>query len=125
MYIPGTVDKLCLCCEKPLKGRSDKKFCDDYCRSNYNHKLNIDANPLIRKINNTLKKNRRILQELNSRDGVTTKVSRQKLIDKAFHFKYYTHTYTNKKGTLYYFCYEYGYLPLENDMFLIVKHNEK
>ena len=27
--------KLCLTCNKPVKGRTDKKFCDDYCRNNY------------------------------------------------------------------------------------------
>ena len=29
--------KVCLACGKPLKGRIDKKFCDDYCRNNYNN----------------------------------------------------------------------------------------
>jgi hypothetical protein len=29
--------KTCLFCEKPVKGRSDKKFCDDYCRAAYNN----------------------------------------------------------------------------------------
>ena len=125
MNSPDIASKVCLCCDKPLKGRIDKKFCDDYCRSNYNHKLNSDASPVIRKINNALKKNRRILEEMCSRKGPTTKVSKQKLIEKAFQFTYYTHTYTNKKGMVYYFCYEYGYLPLENDMYLIVKHIEK
>jgi hypothetical protein len=122
---PVIVSKTCLCCDKPLKGRIDKKFCDDYCRSNYNYKLNATASPIVRKINNALKKNRRILEELSSREGVAIKVSKQKLLEKAFHFTYYTHTYTNKKGSVYYFCYEYGYLPLENDMFLIVKGKEK
>jgi hypothetical protein len=29
--------KKCLACNKTLRGRADKKFCDDYCRSNYNN----------------------------------------------------------------------------------------
>ena len=124
MNSTGTIPKPCLCCEKPLKGRIDKKFCDDYCRSNYNHKLNSGSNPLIRKINNCLKKNRRILEELCSPESIN-KVSKQKLIEKAFHFNYHTHTFTNKNGAVYFFCYDYGYLPLQNDLLLIVKHNEK
>ena len=30
-------NKKCLSCGKLLKGRVDKKFCDDYCRNNYNN----------------------------------------------------------------------------------------
>jgi len=30
-------NKTCLACGKILKGRVDKKFCDDYCRNNYNN----------------------------------------------------------------------------------------
>jgi hypothetical protein len=34
-----TEAKKCLACGKQLKGRIDKKFCDDYCRNgNYLHK---------------------------------------------------------------------------------------
>ena len=29
-----------------------------------------------------------------------------------------------KSGKTYFYCYDYGYLPLENDWFLIVKRNE-
>ena len=125
MMNAGSVAKVCLCCDKPLKGRIDKKFCDDYCRSNYNHKLYNDASPLVRKINSTLKKNRRTLEEMSSGEGNSAIVSKQKLIEKSFHFNYFTHTYTNKKGTVYFFCYEYGYLPLANDLYLIVKSKEK
>ncbi len=58
--------KNCLACERPIKGRTDKKFCDDSCRNNYNNRLNSDATPLIRNINNILRKNRRILLDLLS-----------------------------------------------------------
>ena len=52
------------------------------------------------------------------------KANKEKLQRLGFQFKYFTHTYTNKKGTIYYYCYEYGYLPLENDWYLIVKAKE-
>ena len=28
---------VCLNCKKELEGRSDKKYCDGYCKSNYNY----------------------------------------------------------------------------------------
>jgi hypothetical protein len=111
----------CLCCGKPVKGRSDKKFCDDYCRAAYNNQLNSAANNFIRNVNNALGKNRRILESFLAEGEATAKTNRDKLIEKGFQFKYHTHLYSTKKGDTYFYCYEYGYLPLENNWFLIVK----
>ncbi len=118
-------DAKCLQCEKVLKGRSDKKFCDDYCRAAYNNDLKSAANNYVRNINNALGKNRRILQTLLPETEQMKKTTRDKLLELGFQFKYGTHNYTNQKGNVYFFCYEYGYLPLENDWFLIVKRNEE
>tara|TARA_R110000823_G_scaffold315703_1_gene450743 strand:+ start:38612 stop:38830 length:219 start_codon:yes stop_codon:yes gene_type:complete len=70
-----------------------------------------------------LRRNRRILEELNP-DG-KSKTTRNKLIEKGFDFNYHTSTYTTKAGATYYFCYEYGYLPLEGDTFALVKKLEE
>ena len=56
------IKKLCLTCSKPIKGRTDKKFCDDYCRNNYNNQLKSSTTNINKNINNTLGKNRRILE---------------------------------------------------------------
>lgn len=117
--------KLCLFCEKPLKGRSDKKFCDDYCRAAYNNDLKSAANNNIRNVNNALGKNRRILESLLPEGEATAKASRDKLIEKGFQFKYHTHLYQTKTDKTYFYCYEYGYLPLDNNWYLIVKKNEE
>jgi hypothetical protein len=117
--------KTCLLCEKTLKGRSDKKFCDDYCRAAYNNELKSAANNYIRNVNNALGKNRRILECLLPEGEATAKANRDKLIEKGFQFKYHTHQYCAKNGKTYFYCYEYGYLPLENNWFLIVKRNKE
>src|SRR5215210_5414993 len=104
--------KVCLECSKPLKGRVDKKFCDDFCRNSYNNKLNSDSNSYVRNLNNILRRNRRILEEMIPATDEMAKTTRQRLLGKGFNLKYMTHTYTNKKGNTYCFCYEYGYLPL-------------
>jgi len=113
--------RLCLNCEKPVKGRTDKKFCDDYCRNSYNNQLKSNTTNLVRNINNALGKNRRILENQFTEGEEMTKTTKQKLIQKGFQFKYFTNTYTNKKGNVYFFCYDLGYLPLENDWYLLVK----
>jgi predicted nucleic acid-binding Zn ribbon protein len=116
--------KACLSCGKPVKGRTDKKFCDDYCRNTYNNQAKSDVNNYIRNINHALSRNRRILESLVPEKEEMTKTTRDKLQQLGFLFKYITHTYTNRKGNTYCFCYDYGYLSLENDWYLVVKRKE-
>jgi hypothetical protein len=117
--------KNCLTCDKSIRGRSDKKFCDDYCRNNYNNQLKTANSGQVRLINNVLAKNRRILEGLLTSDKETAKASRDQLLLKGFSFIYITHTYTTKSGKTYFYCYEYGYLPIDNDWYLIVKRKEE
>lgn len=116
--------RLCVTCDKPLKGRTDKKFCDDYCRNNFNNQLKAGTTNQVRNINNALGKNRRILESILNPGEETAKITKEKLLQKGFLFKYITHLYSNKKGNTYYFCYDLGYLPLDNDWFLVVKRKE-
>lgn len=113
--------KLCLECGEPFNGRVDKKFCSDLCRNAHNNKLNSDSTNYVRNITNILRKNRRIMSEFLT--GETAKVSQQKLIDKGFNFNYYTHIVTTKEGKNYKFCYEYGYLAIDGNYYLLVKRN--
>lgn len=115
----------CLACDKPLKGRTDKKFCGDYCRNSYNNQLKAAKNNLVRNINNALGKNRRILESFFNPKEDIAKTHKDKLLQKGFQFKYMTHTYTNKKGNVYFFCYDLGYMPLDNDWYLLVKRKEE
>lgn len=111
--------KQCLECGEKLIGRIDKKFCSDGCRNTYNNRLNKDSKNLIRNVNNKLRKNYRILELLNPNQK--TKVSRNKLIEKGFDFNYITSIYTTKAGKVYYFVYDQGYLPLEDEYYALVK----
>ena len=120
-----TPPALCLACNKPVKGRTDKKFCDDYCRNNYNNQLKSAATNLVRNINNALGKNRRILESIIPTVEETFKTTKEKLLQKGFQFKYFTNSYTNKKGDVYLFCYDYGYLPIGNDWYLLVRRKEE
>ncbi|MDC6350344.1 hypothetical protein PP178_02180 [Zeaxanthinibacter sp. PT1] len=110
----------CKECSTAIAGRADKKFCSDYCRNAYHNQLNKDSNNLLRNINNRLRKNYRILESFSLRDG-KTRTTKNRLLDKGFDFEYITNLYTTKKGAIYYFVYDLGYLPLDNDFFMIVK----
>lgn len=115
------MQKACPECGEKILGRIDKKFCSDYCRNAYNNNLNKDSKNLLRNINNRLRKNYRILEELNPNDK--TKSTKSRLLTKGFSFEYFTSIYTTKSGNVYYFVYDQGYLPLENDYYALVKRN--
>lgn len=122
MLINSTLGS-CRACHKPLRGRTDKKFCGDYCRSAFNNQLKAATNNVMRNINNALRKNRKILEILSSAGTIT--ISRDVLLKMGFQFKYFTYTDDSLQGITYYFCYEYGYTVLENSTYLIVKQKEE
>jgi len=115
------MEKQCLECNSSLFGRADKKFCNDSCRNSYNNRHNKDSSNLMRNINNTLRKNWRILNQLNP--DQKTKTTKTKLLQLGFDFNFFTHIYTTKTGTIYYFIYDQGYLPLENEFYALVKRD--
>lgn len=108
----------CLECQLKLSGRKDQKFCSDYCRNTYNNRLNEDATNYMRRINNILRKNRRILEGLNPTGKRT--VDGILLAEEGFNFHYFTNTYTTRKGATYFFCYDQGYLRTANDQYMLV-----
>ena len=112
----------CLECNEPIKGRADKKFCSDTCRNAFNNNFNRDSTNLMRRVNRTLRKNRLILSNLNPNGK--SKATKRTLLKNGFNFDYHTNTYSTKNGKTYYFCYEQGYLPLDNEIYALVIKQE-
>ncbi len=115
------MEKSCPECGEKLRGRTDKKFCSDYCRNTHHNKQNKETTNLIRNTNNLLRRNHRILEELNP--GDKTSVTRTKMLARGFNFEFFTNIYTTKTGKQYFFIYDQGYLKLENDYYALVKRN--
>ena len=113
------MERQCPECGNKIIGRADKKFCSDACRNAHNNSLNKDHKNLVRNINNRLRKNYRILEALNTKDK--TKTTKEKLLRLGFNFEFFTSTYTTKTGSVYFYLYDQGYLPLDNDYYLLVK----
>ncbi|MGV3546064.1 MAG: hypothetical protein ACO1N4_03310 [Pedobacter sp.] len=113
------MNRFCLDCHSQIKGRADKKFCDDQCRNNYNNKRKSEDGESIRKINQILNRNRKFLRE--ETDNGNARVSKESLSKKGFDFDYHTHYYLAPTGSVYVFCYEYGYTMVENDEVLLLK----
>lgn len=121
--MPAAEPRTCLECGEVLHGRADKKFCNDGCRSLFNYSANNTTINFVRNVVNILRRNRRILEELVV-EGKPVRVHREKLLLKGFDFNYHTHMHRTVAGHNYVFCFEYGYLSLENDWFALVLREE-
>jgi hypothetical protein len=75
----------------------------------------------MRNINNKLRKNYRILSELNANADGKSKTTRAKLMSKGFDFEFFTNILNTKSGNTYYFLYDQGYMVLDNDFYMLVK----
>lgn len=114
--------KTCLQCGTEIKGRADKKFCDDSCRNIYNNNASKDITNLMRNVNRVLSKNRKILADLNPNGKMRT--TREKLIAKGFSFNHFTGIYETKEGRRYYYVYDQGYFFTDDNgqhLFLVEK----
>ena len=99
----------CLNCNETLEGRIDKKYCSDYCKSNYHYEKNKKKeDSFFKQVDKQLKLNRRSLKNFNL-SGKST-VRKEKIIQAGFNPNIFTHYWKNQKGDVYLFCYEYGFL---------------
>lgn len=115
--------KTCCYCDKTLEGRSDKKFCDPYCKSAYHYQKSLEQSPkFYHKVDNQLKTNRRILKQFNKAGKSTVRASI--LIDEGFDPNFFTHYWKTNKGDVYLFVYEFGFLRQtehQKDKYLLIK----
>lgn len=117
------MERACPECGDKIIGRADKKYCSDSCRNAHNNNQNKDSKNVMRNINNRLRKNYRILEKLNPEEK--TRMAKATLERAGFDFNYFTSIYTTKAGTIYYFVYDQGYLPLEGDFYALVKRTTR
>lgn len=114
-------EKLCSYCSKILRGRTDKKFCNDQCRNTFNNQRNASWNNIMRNINYILSKNRRILHSLFllNEDEPSVYTLNQLLL-MGFQKEYFTHEVVIK-GKLCKAVYDYTIIEKKEKMFTIIK----
>jgi hypothetical protein len=116
-----TEKRTCQQCGDTIRGRSDKRFCDDTCRNRFHNKVNSDEDQFIRQVNSILKRNRKILRSVWPEGSEYLNCDRQDLLRLGFRFGYHTHSCRSAKGQPYHFCYEFGYTRLRADSLVVVK----
>ena len=99
----------CLNCKAEVIGRSDKLFCNVYCKSSFQYKKKKEEEKsLFETIDKQLKQNRKLLKSFNKAGKAV--VRKEEILKEGFNPNYFTHFWKNKKGDVYLFCYEFGFL---------------
>lgn len=111
----------CKICKKDLVGRTDKLFCSVKCKNQYHLKLSRVTLIEAKEIDRFLHRNRSILLELLGKNKTQIKVDREVLEKKKFRFKYHTHIYTNSKGKIYNYLYDFAWMEFSDDEILIIR----
>ena len=106
------MDRLCLSCNEKVEGRVDKIFCTPYCKSSFHYIKNRDKEKTrFHIVDEQLKRNRNVLRHFH-KTGKTT-ILKSELHSKGFNPKYFTNYWKTSKNEVYLFCYEYGFLSIE------------
>ncbi|MFM2360338.1 MAG: hypothetical protein RLY16_2331 [Bacteroidota bacterium] len=118
--------KNCLVCNSPLKGRIDKKFCDDYCRNQFNNQQKSQERyyQQVRLVNNILLKNRKIIGSLLNENNPSIRVHRQKLQELGFNFGYVTQLTQSKTGKTLFHCYDFSYCNCDQDKIYLTRKTD-
>lgn len=108
-------ERKCPVCDKTIKGRTDKKFCDPSCKSAFHYQALLEeGGGFYTRVDRQLKTNRRILKRFNKAGKATVRA--EVLIGQGFDPQFFTHYWKNTKGEVYLFVYEFGFLTKkEND----------
>jgi len=113
------IKAICQFCMAPLKGRSDKRFCNSACRSAFHNERTESSRKVIRAVNKVLQKNYQILQTLWEHDE--REVSHHIVLRSGFNFNYFTSIQNLNTGATYFFCYDIGYSNTDEKTIRIIK----
>ncbi|MFY8021743.1 MAG: hypothetical protein ACOVP1_11110 [Bacteroidia bacterium] len=114
-------NKFCQNCGESIKGRIDKKFCDDACRSTYHHKKSPEQVSFMRNIHYILQKNRKILAKFFHKQPNQALIEKRSLLEMGFHFGYHTQTIQSDSNLPQFACYDYAYQELNENQILLIK----
>src|SRR5690606_35089138 len=78
-------------CSNPIEGRSDRRFCSVYCKTDFHYQKRKQSGKVYFKntVDDVIRRNRRILQDYNLA-GKTT-VRKSELLNKGFNPRFITH----------------------------------
>jgi hypothetical protein len=116
-----TIKNYCPECNEKLRGRTDKKYCSDSCRSMHHNRQKAEQSMVLKMIDKRLKRNRKILMGLyDTLTGDSKMVPLKYVENLGFTFNFYTHIENDMQEEMV-FCYEYGYRKVDNQKVQLLK----
>lgn len=117
--------KTCLHCKDSFRGRSDKKFCNDYCRNAYNNQQKAMAFVHQRVTHQRLQRNYLLLSRyLSDTNTGPVCINKERLINDGFIWRYCTESRPLKNKNLLYGCYDIHYFSINERSLILLKENE-
>jgi len=113
----------CKVCNELLKGRSDQKFCSDYCRVHYHNNRYQSERRLFGHINKILRKNWTILKAIPS-EPPHNAVSIASLEALGFKHGYVTKTTSDTNGQTMYWIYDVAFTKMFEKQIVISNVND-
>lgn len=110
----------CKECGTKLIGRSDKRFCSDYCRNTFHNRVHSKRNRSRSSVHQKLRKNQEILGAL-LQNQTKRVIAKDQLLRRGFDFNYLTEIKRFKDNKNYFYIYEFGYRILEMQKLLLVR----
>ena len=99
--------RVCQTCGKVVSGRTDKKFCDDACRSVFNNRNRRNGLESVRNTDAILRRNRMILRNmLNEQEAV--RLEKNRLLATGYRPEFLTSIASDPAGGIIRYCYEFG-----------------
>jgi hypothetical protein len=97
----------CQDCGSIISGRTDKKFCDDACRTSYNNRRRQEESAGVRRTDAILRRNRKILQ-FYAESRAEARLCREHLLASGFRPDFVTRIAADPAGGLIRYYYEFG-----------------
>ena len=111
----------CILCGKQIVGRTDKKYCSITCKNTFNYKRRSKTKSATQAIDTILHKNREILNVIMGTKRKQMQVVKTELIQMGFQSEYITGFYTNSRGKLYHYVYDFAWMEFTGNKILVYK----
>ncbi len=117
--------KTCLHCQDSFRGRSDKKFCGDYCRNTYNNHQKAHLLTHKKTVLQRLQRNYEVLARyFPDETSSPIRIKKQKLINEGFNWIYCTETRRSLNRIQVFGCFEFKYFLLNDQHVIIMRDND-
>ncbi len=102
------MNRICPVCQQPFRGRTDKIYCSNKCKSINQYEKRQQTETFYLKVEKQLRTNRKVLRRYNKAGKAVVRA--EALQKDGFNPKFFTHYWKSTKGDVYLFVYEYGFL---------------